>query len=106
MPSPAARFRAEVVAFLLMPERFMMNCEQSVTTPLIQWEFERDNRHLMCGVHASQTESSYEVAMLPLWNGGPMAVESFDTAGEALRRHAAIAASLRDSGWTVSSYTE
>ena len=83
----------------------MTNHEPSATTPLVQWEFQRDDRHLMCGVHASQVESSYEVAMLPLWNGGPIAVESFDSAGEALRRHAVIAASLRDAGWTVSAYT-
>jgi hypothetical protein len=72
---------------------------------LIRWEFERKDRHLMCVVHASATEESFEVAMLPLWNGGPLAVESFETAGEALHRHAAIAASLRDAGWTVSAYT-
>ena len=27
------------------------------------WEFERDDRHLVCGVHPSQTESAYEVAI-------------------------------------------
>ena len=81
----------------------MTNHEPSTTTPLVQWEFERDRRHLMCGVHASP--ECYEVAMLPLWNGGPLAVETFDTAGEALQRHATIAASLRNAGWTVSAYT-
>jgi hypothetical protein len=101
MPSPHGVF----VASLLMTERFMMNRGQSATTPLIQWEFQRHDRHLMCGVHASETEPSYEVAMLPLWNGGPVAVETFDTASEALHRHAAIAASLRDAGWMVSAYT-
>jgi len=83
----------------------MTNREPSPTAPLVQWEFERDDRHLVCGVHPSQTESAYEVAMLPLWNGGPMAVESFETAAAALHRHAAIAASLRDAGWTVTAYT-
>ena len=101
MPSPSGGF----VASLLITERFMMNRGQSATTPLIQWEFQRDDRHLMCGVHVSQTEPSYEVAMLPLWNGGPVAVETFDTASEALHRHAAIAASLRSAGWMVSAYT-
>ena len=43
--------------------------------------------------------------MLPMWNGGPIAVESFETASEALQRHAVIAASLREAGWMVSSYT-
>jgi len=83
----------------------MKHAEQSTTQPLIQWEFRRDTRHLICGVHASAAEPAYEVAMLPLWNGGPIAVESFDTASEALQRHATIAASLRDAGWMVSSYT-
>ena len=89
-----------------MKHLLMMNREQSASTPLIQWEFCRDDRHLVCGVHASDHESSYEVAMLPLWNGGPMAVETFHSAGDALHRHATIAASLRDAGWTVSAYTE
>ena len=44
---------------------------------LVEQEFERKDRHLMCVVHASATEESFEVAMLPLWNGGPLAVESF-----------------------------
>ena len=64
-----------------MTERFMVNRDQSATTPLIQWEFQRDDRHLMCGVHVSQTEPSYEVAMLPLWNGGPVAVWSVGYGG-------------------------
>ena len=95
----------DFVALLLITAVLMTNRGQSATTPLIQWEFHRDNRHLLCGVHASATDPSYEVAMLPLWNGGPIAVESFDTASEALQRHALIAASLRDAGWMVSAYT-
>jgi hypothetical protein len=45
------------------------------------------------------------VATLPLWDGGPIGVERFETPGAALHRHAAIAADLRDAGWTVSAYT-
>jgi len=83
----------------------MKHDEQSATTPLVQWEFRRDSSNLICGVHTSAAEPAYEVAMLPMWNGGPIAVESFDTAAEALQRHATIAQSLRDAGWMVSSYT-
>ena len=48
---------------------------------------------------------SYEVATVPLWDVGRAAIETFKSAGAALRRHAAIAADLRDGGWKIASYT-
>ncbi len=72
--------------------------------PLIRWQFARGRKHVMCAIRATAA-ASYEVATVPLWDVGKAAIETFKTAGEALRRHAAISASLRETGWTIASYT-
>ena len=77
----------------------------SDAAPVIRWEFERDHRHLMCAIHAISAASLYEVATVPLWDVGRTAVETFNSPGAALQRHAAIAADLRSAGWTVAAYT-
>jgi hypothetical protein len=72
---------------------------------LLRWDFARDHHHVMCAVRATAEASSYEVATVPLWDVGRAAIETFKTAAAALRRHAAIAAELRDGGWRIASYT-
>jgi hypothetical protein len=72
---------------------------------MIRWEFERGERHVTCAVLAEPAGSSYDVATIPLWDVESAAVETFDSSRAALRRHAAIASSLRDAGWTVAGYT-
>jgi hypothetical protein len=72
---------------------------------LVRWQFARNNRHLMCAIRATAAPSSYEVAIVPMWDVGQAAIETFTTAGAALCRHAAIAADLRDADWTIASYT-
>ena len=79
--------------------------EDQLETSLIRWEFARDERHLMCAIRATGAASAFEVATVPLWDVARTAVETFSSASAALRRHAAIAADLRESGWTVAAYT-
>jgi hypothetical protein len=74
-------------------------------SPIVRWEFERDHRHLMCALRAMPADSSYEVATVPLWDGGRTVVETFNSPSAALWRHAAIAADLRSAGWMVAAYT-
>ena len=71
---------------------------------LIRWQFARGRKHVMCAIRAT-APASYEVATVPLWDVGQTAIETFNTASDALRHHAAIAASLREAGWTIASYT-
>ena len=73
--------------------------------PIVRWQFERGDRHLACMVQAAAITSSYEVAIVPLWDVGRSAVESFDNSAAALHRHAAIASDLREAGWTLAAYT-
>lgn len=72
---------------------------------LVRWEFARAHQHLMCAIRSTPADSSFELAIVPLWDVGRAAIETFSTATAALRRHAAVAADLRDAGWTVASYT-
>ena len=74
-------------------------------SPIVRWEFERDRRRLACAVRTDSSGFSYEVAVVPLWNGGQGALETFTSPRAAFHRHAAIAADLRATGWTVAAYT-
>jgi hypothetical protein len=91
------------LAPMLIPERGMTHPTE---VNLVRWEFERDRRHLACAVSFDPDTPDYEVAMVPLWAGGSPAVERFATPCDALHRHAAIVADLREAGWTLSSYTD
>lgn len=82
-----------------------MTSTDTPTPALIQWQFERNDQRLLCAVHVNPAPLSYEVATLALWERGPIGVESFETAGAAIRQHAATAAGLREAGWTVTAYT-
>jgi hypothetical protein len=77
----------------------------SPSTPLIRWDFARNHQHVMCTIQGRPAESLYELAIVPLWDIGRSAVETFTSATAALRRHAAIAAELRDAGWKVAAYS-
>jgi hypothetical protein len=83
----------------------MQHAHEDKPAPFVQWEFERDNHYLTCGVSMSPTASSCEVSVVPLWAGGKIAVETYRGLQAALQRHAAIAADLRTAGWTVAAYT-
>ena len=73
--------------------------------PVVRWDCARDHQHVVCTILARPAESFYEVAIVPLWDIGRSAVESFTTVRAALARHAAIAAELRDAGWRVAAYS-
>lgn len=73
--------------------------------PIVRWQFERGDRRLTCMVHAAPITCSYEVATVPLWDVGRAAIETFKSPCAALERHAAIAADLREAGWTLAAYT-
>ena len=75
------------------------------TASLIRWQFERGDRHLACMVNQAPVASAFEVATVPLWDVTRAAVETFDSSREAFHRHAAIAADLREAGWTLAAYT-
>ena len=93
------------VASLLIFVRVMNSHDSSAEAMLVRWEFGRDRRRLMCAIRAVPEAASWEVATVPLWDVARTSIETFRSASAALLQHAAIATDLRESGWTVASYT-
>lgn len=71
---------------------------------LLSWRFQNGKRQLTCGVSVRGAKA-FDVITLPHWNVTAGAVEPFRNAAEAMRRHATIAASLRDAGWKLAAYS-
>jgi hypothetical protein len=72
---------------------------------LVRWIFHRSGNALTCQVDASATRSSYDVSVVPHWNVAAGAIETVDTPGRALQRHAEIAKQLREHGWSLARRT-
>jgi hypothetical protein len=61
--------------------------------------FHRGADALTCAVEAASDRASFDLCILPHWNLAVATVEHFDAHSSALRRHAEIAARLREAGW-------
>ena len=70
---------------------------------VVRWTFKRESDLLTCVVHG--LPRAFRVSLIPHGPGGSSAVHSCQSLHAALRAHADIAASLRDQGWNVESYT-
>ena len=70
------------------------------TKTLLQWVFSRENNLVTCEL--LQEGSRYMVRLLT--HSGKMIVATFEAGLAAFQRHAALAAELRRSGWTLVSY--
>jgi hypothetical protein len=68
---------------------------------MLRWVFHRGPDTLTCAVEAAGDRKSYDLCVLPHWNLSLATVEHFAAPVTALERHAAIAAALRQAGWTV-----
>ena len=71
---------------------------------LLSWRFQNGKKQLTCGV-TSRGAKAFDVITLPHWNVAGAAIEPYRNAAEAMRRHAKIAATLRDAGWKVAGYS-
>ena len=71
---------------------------------VIRWTFRYGSNVLTCGVDR-HAEGLYVLSVVPNDASHVAMIETFDSSVAALRRHAAIAACLRDRGWTVAGYT-
>ena len=70
---------------------------------VVRWTFQRGSDVLTCVVHA--LPSAFRVSLIPYGRGQTSSVHSCASLSAALTRHADIAATLRDQGWDVVSYT-
>jgi hypothetical protein len=73
--------------------------------PIVQWQLQRGPRSVTCRIDSAGSTPAYEVATIPHWDVTRAIVEVFGDLGPALRRHAAIAAELREAGWRVAAYS-
>ena len=78
---------------------------ETEATALLQWEFRRGHESLTCAI-STEGPDAYTVMMLPHDQADRGARETFAEPRAALERHALIASRLRDTGWSVTSYTQ
>jgi hypothetical protein len=71
---------------------------------VLHWLFCHSDRLLTCGISRA-AGTVFEVVTVPHWDVRRASVERFSCAMKALERHAEIAASLRESGWSAAAYT-
>jgi len=67
---------------------------------MLRWVFGRRANAITCEVDFT-ADHQYEVSVVPHWDVSATAIERFDSAPHALQRHAELALSLRQAGWTV-----
>ena len=72
---------------------------------LLRWELKRGSERVICQVERDPASRAFSVVIVPLRSLQRASVERFDAAVAAIRRHAAVAADLRASGWSVAAYT-
>ena len=71
---------------------------------VLRWLFRHSDRLLTCG-STRATGAAFEGGTVPHWDIRRASIERFSCAKAALQRHAEIAASLRESGWSAAAYT-
>lgn len=74
------------------------------SSTLLRWEFVRGHHRLVCQM-AREADCHFSVAVLPFGHLGKAAATLFQNATTALRYHATLASSLRDTGWKLVGYT-
>jgi hypothetical protein len=81
-----------------------MSIRRDESQSVVQWTFLRGNELLTCQVHR-QRGGRYRLSVVPHATAGRGALETFSHLVSALHRHAAVAAELRQQGWTVVRYS-
>ena len=80
-----------------------MSSAQVTSRSVLLWVFRRDFDAITCGVDVSAS-GTCEVRTVPHWDASLAVVEPFESAGDALRRHAEVASRLREIGWVVADH--
>jgi hypothetical protein len=70
---------------------------------IVHWTFGFGSDHLTCGVEGDGR--TYRLSLVPNGRDEAAVVETFASSAAALRRHAELAARLREHGWKVCAYT-
>lgn len=81
----------------------MTNETASASPRIVHWTLGFDNDRLTCGVETDG--HAFRLSLVPNGHDEAAVVETFPSSAAALRRHAELAARLREHGWTVLAYT-
>lgn len=76
------------------------------TLTLVRWEMARGSERVICRIDRDTTRGMFSVIVEPYRSLQRASIERFNAAAAALRRHAMVAAGLRDQGWSVAAYTK
>ena len=76
------------------------------TLTLVRWELARGSERVICRIDRDLTRGMFSVIVQPYRSLQRASIERFNAAAAALRRHATVAAGLRDQGWQVAAYTK
>ncbi len=81
-----------------------MTNETVIPSPrIVHWTFGFGTDRLTCGIESDGR--SYRLSLVANGRDEAAVVETFASSAAALRRHAELAARLREHGWTVIAYT-
>jgi len=88
----------------------MTQRRQGRMSTIIRWEFSRGHERVSCQVDSNAARgagAAFDVALRlgPSSRLADEASETFESVAPALRRHAMLASSLRDTGWRLVAYT-
>ena len=67
---------------------------------MLRWIFCRGQMALTCELRATD-QGTFDVSVVPHWDVASSIVERHERASTGMRRHAEIASSLREAGWSV-----
>jgi hypothetical protein len=84
----------------LSPKRTTSHAEAAI----LPWLFLKGGRALMCEIRVSvevDGRHAHEVCVVPHWDVSSSVIERCDGMADAFRRHAAVAAALRQEGWIL-----
>jgi hypothetical protein len=71
--------------------------------PLLRWVLRHGQDALTCQVSATSPHA-YQVSVVPHWNQDSAVSQQFESANDAVRRHAEIVGILRERGWRGTEY--
>jgi hypothetical protein len=74
--------------------------QPSESAGVLRWTFLRGTKAMTCAVRFSD-QQMYDVCVVPHWDVSSSVIETFERPASALHRHAQIASSLREAGWTL-----
>jgi hypothetical protein len=81
---------------------------RAASTTVVRWEFTRGDRRISCQVDqvaGAGPSAAFAVTLVPSWRGERPKREPFEALPAALCHHAALASTLRATGWTLVEYT-